>query len=243
MKLQFILKQLLAILFVASSLSSFAQDKVYRDVDGNWITQEEFDSYIYWGECLSPIPDYHDNKKAFKKFFRNYKKNKSEGIQLLKADKDVLQRKMEVTLKRIKVENNLGKELPNFVATDLEGNVYNISELKGKVLVFNYWYTGCIPCLTEVQALNRLVKKYQDNKDVVFISFAPDALEELKEHLKEYSFLYPTVQFSKELRSLMKLNSYPTNVVIGRDGKYLFQSNGVGFGCVRFIDKAIQKAL
>ncbi|WP_321299652.1 TlpA disulfide reductase family protein [Marinifilum fragile] len=243
MKLQSVLKQLLAILFVATSLSSFAQDKVYRDADGNWISHEEFDSYIYWGKYLSPIPSFHDNKKAFKKFYRNYKKNKSEGIQLLKADEDVLQLKMEESLKRLKVENNLGKELPNFIATDLEGNTYNISELKGKVLVFNYWYTGCLPCLTEVPALNRLVKKYQDNKDVVFISFAPDSLDELKEHLKEASFLYPTVQFSEELRLLMKLNAYPTNVVIDRDGKYVFQTNGVGFGCVSFIDKAIQKAL
>jgi len=247
MKSLFIFKQFALLLCLVVASSSYGQtdemEKIHRDIEGNWITLEEFNAYEFLGEYASPIPDFGKDKKGFRKFWRKYKKNKSEGIQLQRIEGAELEQKLNETLNRLKVEDNLGKELPIFLATDLNGESYDISKLRGKVLVFNYWFTACLPCLMEVSALNKLVEKYKNNNDVVFISFAPDPIDKLKKHLKEEHFLYPTVHFSEDLRSKMKLQSYPTNVVIDRNGKYIYESKGVGFGSVGLLDRAIKKAL
>lgn len=245
MRYLFVMKQLFVLLCLTLVINSYGQEreKIHKDIDGNWITLEEFNTYEFLGEYASPIPDFQKNRKEFKKFWKYYKKNKSEGIQLQKIEGAELEQRLSETLNRLKVEDNLGKELPNFSATDISGKTYNILELRGKILVFNYWFTGCLPCLMEVPALNKLVERYKNNDDVVFISFAPDPVDKLKKHLKKERFLYPTVHFSEDLRSLMKLKSYPTNVVIDRDGKYIYESKGVGFGSVGLLDRAIQKAL
>ena len=47
----------------------------------------------------------------------------------------------------------------DFNATDLEGNEYSLSNLKGKIRVLNFWFTTCKPCVEEIPALNELVKK------------------------------------------------------------------------------------
>ena len=88
------------------------------------------------------------------------------------------------------VDNN--KDIKAIVlrtATDLEGTTFTLDELKGKVVVINFWFVACKPCVEEIPELNELVEKYEE-KDVVFLGFALDNEKRLNSFLEKTPFKY-----------------------------------------------------
>lgn len=65
----------------------------------------------------------------------------------------------------------VGKQALPFSAKDINGKNYSLESLKGKVIVINFWFVECKPCVMEMPELNKLVEKYE-NKDVVFLGLA-----------------------------------------------------------------------
>src|SRR2546429_8515774 len=65
------------------------------------------------------------------------------------------------------------KTAPGFHATSLDGREIDSAKLRGKVVVANFWFTGCGPCKAEIPDLNRLTREFA-GKDVVFLAFTLD---------------------------------------------------------------------
>ena len=74
-------------------------------------------------------------------------------------------------MKVIKSDNrNRTKLVPMlriFAAVDMNGNSYSLGILKGKVVVINFWFVECKPCVIEMPELNEIVEKYK-SEEVVF---------------------------------------------------------------------------
>ena len=71
-----------------------------------------------------------------------------------------------------------GKDMPYLSLQTVSGERIETKDLIGKVIVINLWFTSCHPCITELPALNRLVKEYGD-KNVVFLGLSTDTKEML----------------------------------------------------------------
>lgn len=61
------------------------------------------------------------------------------------------------------------KNNPGFLAFD--DKTYGEKELSGKIVVMNFWYSKCLPCIKEIPELNKIVAEYKDNKNIVFLGF------------------------------------------------------------------------
>ncbi|MHC4991712.1 MAG: TlpA family protein disulfide reductase, partial [Planctomycetota bacterium] len=107
----------------------------------------------------------------------------------------------------------------DFEVTDLDGVEYRLAELKGKVVVLNFWFIGCAPCRVEIPGLNQLVESYAERDDVVFIAFAMDPADALREFLAEKPFDYAIVPSAGHLTQLFEARSYPTHLIIDREGR------------------------
>lgn len=136
-----------------------------------------------------------------------------------------------------------GSSFPRFSEKDIEGNRYKLNELKGKVVVLNFWFVDCMPCRKEIPELNELVARYQHRSDVVFIAFALDTKGAIGRFLKQVPFNYHIVSNSIALAQRYRINSYPTNVVLDREGNVAFHTNGYSPGVVSWLGKAINQAL
>lgn len=146
------------------------------------------------------------------------------------------------TAKRILVARRLSQPLPAFRATDYTGRAFDSEQLKGKVLVLNFWFVGCGPCEMEMASLNKLHAKYQADSAVVFLSFVRSRREEVEKFLMESPFRYPIVPLDAALQTKLKPSAYPTNLVIDKQGNYAFESVGAGVGSTALLETAIAQA-
>lgn len=108
-------------------------------------------------------------------------------------------------------------EAPKYDVEDVYGNRYKSEDLQGKVVVLNFWFIGCAPCIREMPDLNEMVKDYE-GKDVVFIAFANDREESLEKFLKKRDFKYNVIPSSYSVAQSYNVSSFPTHVIIDKKG-------------------------
>lgn len=116
----------------------------------------------------------------------------------------------------------------------ISGKIFGTQELKGKVVVLNFWYTNCPPCLKEIPELNNLVEEYK-GKDVVFLGLATDYKQSIEEFLKEKPFKYEiipsamqfTFRFLQPDEKGTFETKFPTHIVIDRTGKKTVYETGI----------------
>ncbi len=114
---------------------------------------------------------------------------------------------------------------PEFHVKTLEGEMLMLSALKGKVVVLNFWFVGCAPCRVEMPGLNTLTEEFKD-EDVVFIAFALDNAEALREFLKVKEFTYRIVPDASKIASSYGVKVFPTHVIINKSGQVEFTLTG-----------------
>lgn len=136
-----------------------------------------------------------------------------------------------------------GGKIASFSEKDMNGIKYNLKELAGKVVVLNFWFINCPPCRQEIPALNEVVETFKDNKDVVFIAVALDPKYDIIEFLKTNPFQYNIIDNARYIASKYNVNSYPTHVVLDKQGKVLFHTSGFGMSTVGWVKKSIEAGL
>jgi peroxiredoxin len=139
-------------------------------------------------------------------------------------------------------KKQIGKVFPNIEFTDIEGNKYQLSLLKGKMLVLNFWFIGCKPCLMEIPGLNSLVKEYE-GQNISFLAFANDKTEALQYFLKKNEYLYRIIPDAFLIAKQNNILSFPTNIIIDRNGRIVFFESAYSNSTVKNIRRKIKKML
>jgi len=117
---------------------------------------------------------------------------------------------------------------------DMNGLMIKASDLAGKIVVINFWFIACPPCRYEIPELNRLVKAYQNNTDVVFIAISLDRLQDVAKFLKVSPFAYHVIGDSMALFSYYRVDQCPVSLVVDKQGIIKFNSQGYGEGNVPY---------
>ena len=129
------------------------------------------------------------------------------------------------------LKNLVGSPMPEFTAQSLVGKPISKQSLEGKIVVMNFWFIGCKPCLAELPALNRLVDEYQ-GKEVVFLAFGNSTRKRtIEEFLPKHKFKYQIITDSERYADMFFANAggYPTSMVFDQNGVLRRVSTG-GFG-------------
>jgi thiol-disulfide isomerase/thioredoxin len=103
-----------------------------------------------------------------------------------------------------------------------------LHDTKGKVLVLNFWATWCGPCHALEAQFARVAMEFQGKPDVLFLAANCDEDETLVAPYLEEDKPHTVVIFADGLDRLFAVNSFPTVLVIDRDGKIAYRSEGFG---------------
>jgi peroxiredoxin len=115
------------------------------------------------------------------------------------------------------VKTMINKPAPDFELTDLTGKKWSLASLKGKVVVLNFWYTSCPPCVEEMPALNELTALYPPDK-VIFLALTFDDASKVGIFLKHHEFDYHLLPGSKAIDKRYRIIGWPTSLVIDKNG-------------------------
>jgi peroxiredoxin len=125
----------------------------------------------------------------------------------------------EIAFDEIQNLKKEGEPFPKFSFKDLNGNLITNENLKGKIVVIKCWYIHCAACIREFPEVNRLVEKYKNRKDIVFISLAEDNEAQLKPFLVRKPLSYSVIPNMKSYMNLtLQLNAFPTHFIINKEG-------------------------
>lgn len=126
----------------------------------------------------------------------------------------------------------LNETAPSFALLDLDGNKVDIKDLKGKVVVADFWATWCGPCIASFPAMQKMVNKYkaEDKVRFVFINTWENAEDKKKNAAdfiakSKYNFQVLMDNEDKVVQQF-KVEGIPTKFVIDGNGVIRFKSVG-----------------
>lgn len=111
----------------------------------------------------------------------------------------------------------IGRAAPNFQAQDLQELPVDLSKMQGKVILLNFWFIQCKPCLTEIVSLKELHKQYAE-QDVVLLTIAMDQAPALDEFVYERQIPYRIVPNGQNIAQQYQVATFPTTYLIDKKG-------------------------
>jgi peroxiredoxin len=137
-----------------------------------------------------------------------------------------------------KVHESIGKPAPAFEIVDIKGKKWSSEKLKGKIVVLNFWFIECQPCIREMPDLNMLQKKYK-RKKVVFLALGVNDKTSMIAFLKDHKFTYNIVPGSNTISKAFGVDGFPTNIVIDKNGIIQYRSSGLSENTISEIERKI----
>lgn len=138
-----------------------------------------------------------------------------------------------------------GTEAPDWHLKNLDGTTIALSDLRGKVVLLDFWYTSCRPCLQALPSLQRLHEKYKARPVVIVGINSRDKAEGyLKEFLEKKNITYMQLVEAKEVeKELYHVSGNPTVYIIDQSGKVAFTKEGHYASNEKQFSKVIEKLL
>ena len=144
----------------------------------------------------------------------------------------------------ITAEVKPGAKARDFTITSLEGGEVALAQLRGKVVLLNFWATWCAPCREELPRLAHLQAKYQKHGLVVLAVSVDNERENIAGFIQEYSVKLQTYgDRDKRVSRLYDPQTMPSSYLIDRNGTLRFVHNGYSESELKRIEAEINQLL
>jgi thiol-disulfide isomerase/thioredoxin len=138
----------------------------------------------------------------------------------------------------------VGSSLPDFSVKDLAGQSLSAFDLRGKVVLVDFWATWCQPCKKEMPGYQKLVDRY-GSRGFVAIGFKFDTMMDMEDPVqfaKKIGVRYPLAVATDEItQKFGGIEGLPTTMLYDRQG--VLRSKVVGFEYTENIEAALRPLL
>lgn len=123
---------------------------------------------------------------------------------------------------------SLPEVAPDFTLPDVDGGQVTLSELRGQVVVLNFWAEWCGPCRLEIPTFSRFARNHPG---VAVLGVATDGtvprLKRVREHL---GIDYPVLLADRATVAAYGVSTLPTTVIVDPEGRVRTAHTGIMFG-------------
>lgn len=140
----------------------------------------------------------------------------------------------------------IGKLAPDFTLTDINGNSVRLADMKGRVVMVEFWATWCPPCRESTPVLNELYRKYRDRGFTllgVSIDKGQDVRADVNSFVKELSISYPVFLDTDDVYLSYKVINVPSSFMIDKNGRIAHSHIGYLPGMAESLTKEIEALL
>lgn len=124
---------------------------------------------------------------------------------------------------RLKTEDE-GRQDVDFTLADLQGKSWKLSELRGKVVLVNFWATWCPPCRKEIPDLEALYNQFK-GEGLVVLAISDEDAAKVRPFIAERQVTYPILlDPGRKVNDLFQVEGIPKTFVYDRNGKLVAQS-------------------
>lgn len=138
-----------------------------------------------------------------------------------------------------------GEDVPDFKVKMFDGNTVDIRELRGKVVLLNFWATWCPPCRQELSRVQKEIIDRFEGKDFVFLPVSrQESYEKIAAFRKQTGYRFPMgMDPDRKIYALFATATIPRNFLIGKSGKIIAAEEGYSEASFRKLIQTIEEAL
>lgn len=141
----------------------------------------------------------------------------------------------------------VGEKVPALVVKSLQDKTVDVSKLKGKVVVVDFWATWCPPCRAEIPHLQDLYVKYGKKGVVVLGVSVGEGKDKPAEFVKSnkltYTVAYTNQEQNAQLSKTFGFDGIPTTIIIDKKGIVKYADSGFAAGMEQQFESIIKAAL
>ena len=122
-----------------------------------------------------------------------------------------------------------GQHDTSFFSTNLNlnnGKNIQLINLKGKIILLDFWYRGCLPCLKAIPDLIELQEEFKNDLVIIGINDI-DTKEDVNDYYayKKVNYL-STYKSGVNISKKLKINAFPTTIIIDQSGEVAVTESG-----------------
>ena len=111
---------------------------------------------------------------------------------------------------------------PDFTLDTLDGSKVTLSELRGQIVVINFWATWCLPCREETPALEKSYEQYKESGVIILgVNLTnQDSMSDIESFVQEFKLTYPILldRDGRISNYLYQIRGLPTTFFVSREG-------------------------
>ena len=264
------MKYVLSIIFLGLQLTVFAQEYSFLAASSKKIKEKEYITYLndnigkldsiqkttkwfledgttfnqkYSDSVFKSKEGYRYSTKLYRDTISNnfsyvlYKRDKAEVRETNRDFNDYIKAD-EKNRKKLKKS-----AIDELTLTDIKGEVHSLETLKDKIIVVDFWFINCGPCIKEIPDLNKLKAEFEMD-EVEWFAVTYDPKEKVERFLERLKFDYTIVPDSKHLTDRFDIRFYPTTLIIDENRKIVYTGKfGTMNGRVNEIREALNKLI
>lgn len=140
-------------------------------------------------------------------------------------------------------ENLEGQMAEDFSLNSLDGKQYTLSDLRGKVVLIDFWATWCPPCKKELPVIEKLHRDFKD-EGLVVLGISDENKTTIEKFLKENKLTFPILlDQGGKVAKLYKVQAIPRVILIDKKGKIVKDITGYEEENEKILKEAIEKSL